>query len=290
IARTIMHRYTPSFRGPAMDVPVTLARFRSMESTHREDLTIAVAYALPSPPEAKDEPPEHQFGAFFLDAQGNRMFELRDPYTRTTEAGAVMLHSGTQSALLRCVSLYTAPDSGFLSLEWIRSEDEAVCVKRQPYHAEPLLGSPAISDVMVAKDVQRGTSTYPLQRGEIDILPLPYTTLQRGSKPFIYFEVYDLAQREDGSTDFDLHITLSRVEERSGIADAFSTLLNAIGLSEDESMTTTTGYVTQGPHAQLFLQLDVEQWDPGEYEILVTIADHVRKEEAERRLRLQLVD
>jgi hypothetical protein len=160
---------------------------------------------------------------------------------------------------------------------------------RKRIRLEALEDRPELSDIVFATTIARDAPHLPLQRGRLGIAPYPWAHFGPNSTPSIYFEVYDLGVDEEGRSDFDVLVTLRSRDEDDGIFGSFESLLEGLGLMENPELTTTTGYMTEGPMAQLYMQIDFSAYTPGAYELRVRIVDHIRGEEIERRVPVDLV-
>lgn len=291
LARIEPYRYRPSGIHRQMVVPSALFRFRSDESTHPGDLEVAIAYALPVASAAgATDPAAHDFGVFLLDDFGRWLFEKREKVDAAEGAAGLRKTFEGAPVLLRCPSFLTAPDSGNLSLEWLRTADGASAVRRQYIALQPLEGQPALSDIVLASTVARDAPHLPLQRGALGIAPYPWSRIAAQGKPTVYFEVYDLGLDTDGNADFDLHITLRARDDDANILDLLSTMLEPLGIGGDDALTSTTGYMTAGSRAQLYLQLDLAAYESGNYDLRVRVEDHVRGRSAEQTIPLELTE
>ncbi|MDT8324546.1 MAG: GWxTD domain-containing protein, partial [Bacteroidota bacterium] len=289
LARVLPYRYRPSGKTRHMFVPSTLFRFRSNESTHPGDLEIAIAYAMPlvSGVDTADVT-AHEFGVFLLDDYGRRLFEQRETVRAETDGVGLRKNYEGVPVILRCPTFFSAADSGNLSLEWLRDSDGAAAVRRHHVALRALDGQPALSDIVLASTVAHDAPQLPLQRGTLGISPYPRPRVAPHSRPTVYFEVYELGLDSNGNTDFDLQITMTAQEGGGSIFDALTTLLEPLGIGGRDALTTTTGYITAGPQAQLYLQLDLRAYDAGMYDLRVRIDDHVRSSSIEQSIPLEI--
>jgi GWxTD domain-containing protein len=290
LSRTAFYHCTPSFRGTVLAVPATVFRFRCMESSIPGDLEVAIAYTMPLLGSMdQDADAAHTFGVFLFDEEGRRLFEKREQIGAGENDHGLIRKSASGPVLLRCPTFYSSPDSGILSLEWIRTADGATGIMRKRIRLEALEDRPELSDIVFATTIARDAPHLPLQRGRLGIAPYPWAHFGPNSTPSIYFEVYDLGVDEEGRSDFDVLVTLRSRDEDDGIFGSFESLLEGLGLMENPELTTTTGYMTEGPMAQLYMQIDFSAYTPGAYELRVRIVDHIRGEEIERRVPVDLV-
>ncbi len=80
--------------------------------------------------------------------------------------------------------------------------------------------------------------------------------------------------------DFDQKITIKKINEENGIQKAINSVLGLVGVSKNnEGITLSSNYKTQGKNSQIYLQLDMNKSQPGDYLILVTISDNISKKE-----------
>lgn len=288
LARTILWNHNPMYRRPSMEVPFSITRFRSNQGNRPTDMDLIISYSLPLvsdtgtgvadtttalfPNNGGAASDEHHFGFFLLDELGRRMFDLKE-----TKANG--RHETTWRGEAACVfaqSVFSGPDSGLCSLEWLRKEDGAAYVQRFPFNLRSLHARPALSDILLAHEVLRDPEVHaPLRRASFAITPNPSGRIIPGTRPVLYFELYDLGLSQEGLSDFDIEISIQTREEKKGIGALFQGILSAIGIGGERRLLASTGYVTDVSTAQLSLALDLDAYDPGDYLLTVRVIDHV---------------
>lgn len=300
LARTIVRERNPMYRRPTLDIPCTITRFRSEESTRDRDVDLVISSSVAITPDgaAPDSNVEetvsdgrdrgYQFGFFLLDARGRRTLSVRD--SLTLPPGRHDPNAGlTDTTLIHCHTLYTPPDSGLCSIEWHRSRDGAAQVRRVPFSTGRFDERPALSDILLAREVRSDDGRdAPLRRRGLAIIPNPSHRITRSEQPVLYFEVYDLGRDENGWTDFDVELSVAPVPSETGVGAFWSDLLSTLGLRTDRRTRTETGYRTDVDDLPIHMALDVRAFPPGAYELRVLLRDHIRGEERERTCRFHL--
>ncbi|MDX9758206.1 MAG: GWxTD domain-containing protein [Bacteroidota bacterium] len=294
LARTTVWAGNPMYRRPALHIPCAITRFRCLESTRTSDVDLLVSSAVVMIPSggATDAPAGdsasracdggYQFGFFLLDAQGRRTLAARDslmppPEIRDRNAGVM------DTTLIHCHTLFSPPDSGLCSIEWLRPSDGAAQVLRLPFSTGRFDQRPALSDILLAREVRLDDGRpAPLRRHGRAIVPNPSYRISRSEQPVLYFEIYDLGRDAEGWTDFDLEFSIAPTRGGRTGGGFWSSLLSTLGLHADHHTRTTTGYRTDTVNLPIHTALDVQAFPAGAYELRVRLRDHIRDEERER--------
>jgi hypothetical protein len=129
---------------------------------------------------------------------------------------------------------------------------------------EYLLGMEALA--------KKDTSKALDYRNNISILPNPTKYFNNKLPLYLYYEVYNLAKGQNNLTDFEQRITIQKKEE-GGI---FSSFLDAIGIDKSgNKVSLSSNYQTQEKDPQMYLQLDMNSYEPGDYIINVSAKDKI---------------
>jgi hypothetical protein len=145
-----------------------------------------------------------------------------------------------------------------------------------------------ISDILLASDVETGRlANYPVTRKNITILPNPLGSFNKDQKLFIYYEIYNLDLEKNGLTNFRQNIILKSIDNTGTIKKIFSPILKLIGIdSKEKKILLTSDYHTKNKNSQIYLQLDMSNYDPGNYLLTVRIKDNITGTEKEQSVSL----
>jgi GWxTD domain-containing protein len=144
----------------------------------------------------------------------------------------------------------------------------------------------AISDIEIAGEVRdpRGGSRF--NRGDVQVIPMASRTFTENQKIYIYYEIYNLAKDEFGTTQFTTRYTIQPAEagrRRGIIASAFRAIAGLVGSGRSESVSvegeTEYGILTS---ESKYLELALPKRPPGIYRITLRIKDEIGKNEAVR--------
>jgi hypothetical protein len=172
------------------------------------------------------------------------------------------------------MEIESKPDSVSLAFEVIRKKDNGVSSNHFRFLVKDFDNRKlSMSDVLLAADVENQPGKYPLTRKDLGIVPNPTQTFNHNTDIYLYYEVYNLRQNDNQKTNFDQRITLKRVKESSFIEDIFSSLAGLFSSKHNDEITLTTNYQTFEKNSQVYLQLDMNNYQPGDYIVTVTIDD-----------------
>ena len=123
------------------------------------------------------------------------------------------------------------------------------------------------------------------------ILPNPTGIFSKDQEMYIYYEAYNLEKNENGFTDFEQTILLKKSDEEGvSIGKLFGSVLKFVGLKDkDQEVSLTTKYQTKDKDSQVYLQLDMSDYEPGNYLLTVRIKDKIsgRVQESSAKLTWQ---
>ena len=166
------------------------------------------------------------------------------------------------------------PDSGILAFEIIRDTDNGVFANRTNFKIKKFSETKLdISDIILASEVDK-SNNLALKRKDLNLLPNPLNTFTSINQIFIYYEVYNLSFNDSSISNFEQRITISRIEENSNLENFFNSLLGVMGLGKDEkTLTLTTEYQAYEKDVPVYLQLDMNKYEKGDYKINIEIKD-----------------
>ncbi len=137
-----------------------------------------------------------------------------------------------------------------------------------------------ISDLELAWEIASKETAGKFAKGDLNVIPMPSRTYQKGQSVFVYFEIYNLKKDEFGQTHYYVsHTITSRnaTEQVSNISRLFRW-----GTGRREELAVT--YEQQGDTTQEveYVELALDEQLPGRYSLKVSINDKNSGESAEK--------
>ena len=197
--------------------------------------------------------------------------------------------SKDKELLVNSLNLILSPDSGYFALEVQRKTDKGVSANHDKLAVRKFDNiNLDISDIVLASDIKAENEIiYPLKRHKINILPNPPGIFTEKNKLFIYYEVYNLQMDKTGLAKFEQKITITKVEERSGLSKFFGSILSVFGDNNDNnSITLSTNYQSYTKNPQIYFQLDMNKYEEGNYILTIKIKDNISGKETEQNTKL----
>ncbi len=281
--------YHPEFDGPAFEIPFNYAQFRDFENNKLTDLYIDYCIKPDEQENNADYNYKHTIGIFFFDNLFNKIAQNKTATNQLSEANKIELpDSGFY--YINTEELTSPPDTGSLSFEIIRNSDKGVSAHHGKFRIRNYnLTSLQMSDVVLASKVERNTTVAGrINRKDYSILPNPTGIFSKDQDLYIYYEVYNLAKDEKGLTNFEQTIILKKKgEEGISIGKLVGSVLKFIGVQgEEQQVGLTSKYQTKDKDSQIYLQLDMADYDPGNYLLTVKIKDNITGKEIEKDVNL----
>lgn len=275
--------YEPKFKGPVFTIPYAVAQFKNLDNDEDTSTQLYVNYALDI---SKDYEymnrynVQHQSGLFLFDSSNKQIGQKVDEFTYLGKDN-VLKFSSAEKFWINSLETETGQDSVSLAFEVIRKRDGGVSTNHfkllvKDYNKKDL----EMSNIVLAAAVDKDSpGKYALTRDNIGILPNPTGTFTRSTPIYLYYEAYNLRQDKDKKTNFEQRITLKRVNDNSFIENVFSSLAGLFGSGSNDEVTLTTDYQSFNKNTPVYLQLDMNGYQPGDYIITVTIEDKVADKE-----------
>ena len=284
VRRVRFEYYIPKFEGPAFTIPHNIVQFKNLNRNNITD--IYFNYALNFDDSLVDKSLinyRYDWGLFFNDKNLNPIrkhkgYVSRLPLSNTIKADSIKY-------AINSAKMSVKPDSGMLAFEIIRDRDKGVFSNHENFIAEKFKSdSLDLSDILLAEKINKDSlNSFPLRRNNINILPNPTSAFSKKVNLYLYYEIYNLEVNHNGLTDFDQKITVKKVNEENGLQKAINSVVSFIGINKkNEGITLSSKYQTPDKNSQIYLQLDMNVLDPGNYIILVTISDNIAKKEVSR--------
>ena len=278
--------YHPKFEGPIFSVPNAAYQLKDFDKDNLTDLFIGYGIKLPEKIERdRDLKYEHTTGIFLFDSYFRKIAENKSKIEYLNDINKIEIpDSGI--LFINAEKLISRADSGNLAFEIMRVADKGV----SSYHGKFKLrsfnsSSLDMSDIVLASIVDRDKKIAGrINRSDYSILPNPTGIFSEDQNLYIYYEVYNLEKDERGLTDFQQTIILQKKgEEDFSIGKLAGSVLKFIGIKGDEQrLGLTSKYQTKEKDSKIYLQLDMNGYEPGNYILSVRIKDNISGRETEQ--------
>ncbi len=171
-----------------------------------------------------------------------------------------------------------------LSVEFETASGQTVAVQRREIMVPNYDQTGVIlSDIMLAYSVEQTENGAPLSAAEIvrrdlSILPAPWSVYSTEWPIYLYFEIYGLALNAQGSTDYDIEITLEPKNTDRGIRRIVG------GIFGRNKEGVSVSYKGSGSRSEesLYQILDASDQETGLYTLTLVVRDNETGEESER--------
>ena len=176
------------------------------------------------------------------------------------------------------------PGDHELSVEFETASGQTVAVQRRAISVPDFSSDAlALSDLMLAYQVEDTPDGQPLGANEIvrdnlSILPAPWSVYSAEWPIYLYFELYGLAINEEGSTDYDVEITLTPKDTRRG----FRRVIGGIFGGGNEGVSVAYHGSGTVSNESVYQILDASKQPMGLYTITLQVEDNVTGQKAER--------
>jgi len=130
-------------------------------------------------------------------------------------------------------------------------------------------------------------------RGALKVVPLPSLAFRAGQPVYLYYELYGLEPGDDGRARYHTEYTIKTRERKRNIAvKLLSSVGNLLGSGEErgeEVGIEVDGEAAPAERIAETLALDLNESEPGPYEIVVSVQDRASGKKVERRASFVLV-
>ncbi|MGD8780282.1 MAG: GWxTD domain-containing protein [Ignavibacteria bacterium] len=270
--------YKPEFKGPQFDLPFNICQMRGKYTTD-----IYLNFSIDQK-EISGENSVYKdginYGVFLFDKYMNPIIEIRDSLSRFTNSNSVKTDR-ENSYLVKSLHSPFPPKEGNFAFEVVRKKDKGVSTNRIKLKVKKFPKNDVLlSDIVLASDVKiADASGTTIKRENYNILPNPVATFSNDTPLFLYFEIYNLRKDNSNLTNFEQRITIQEKEEE-GLSDILNSLGDFIGIdSRGDKITLSSNYSTLESDPKIYLQLDMSDYDEGEYIIGVTVKDNITGKE-----------
>ena len=261
LRKTKPEEYFPLFDGPIFSLDYKTYQFASYSNTFTD---IWVSYKINYSDTASEKDK-------FINGCVTGLFLYDNSFIKVAEQKIMTTPDLSTDYSINTIGLTAAPVKGNLSFEMIRNMDRGVAA----YHGKFLVrkfkkDDLDISDLVLATKVNpEGEIQGALRRNNVSLVPNPSKQFTNGNDLFIYYELYNLERDQNKLTDFVQSVSIISKEE-----GLFNTIATIVGLNKDgKRISLASSYRTQEKDPQIYLQLDMSKYEPGNYIIAVTIKD-----------------
>ena len=281
VRRVRFEFYAPKYEGPSFTIPYNIVQFKDLNNKNNTDVYINYALNYTDSLVKKNSINlNYEWGLFFHDDYFNPIYQNKG-YTVQLPLSNTIKTDSAQYAI-SSAKMSIKPDSGTLAFEIIRTSDKGVSSYHENFIMERFNhDSLDLSNILLAeKVVKNSENTLPVKRKDIGILPNPTSAFSERNHLYLYYEVYNLETNNDNLTNFIQRITIKQINKQNGLQKTISTVLSLIGIDKNkEGITLSSKYRTPDKNPQMYLQLDMNNAETGEYKIIVTIFDNISKKE-----------
>lgn len=270
LKQVLFQDYKPSYEGPEFSVPLNTYQFKSEKYYHTD---LFLSYNL-NPADTslavENFNDGYDLGFFLFDLRGNKITDVKKNYASNNFSGSGIKYN---SLLVTAV-----PDTLTLAFELLRKKDKGVLSYHTKYRIKEFRESKMdVSGIVLASAIDIGTlNDGAIIRKNISVIPNPSNKFTRNDQLFIYYEVYNLAMNKEKLTSFDQEITIREKDEDSQLGGILNKVGDILGIGKSgEKITLTSHYQTLERDPQIYLQLDLSGYEPGNYIVTITIKDQI---------------
>jgi GWxTD domain-containing protein len=145
----------------------------------------------------------------------------------------------------------------------------------------------SMSSIVLASRVDPAGASGKFARGDMKVVPLPSLRFRVGQPVFVYYEIYGLSPGEDGRTRYRTEYTVRTRERKRNIAvKVLGAVGNLIGTRKEKAEEvglSVDGEAAQAERLRETIALDLNESEPGPYELIVEIEDLATGKEVKRR-------
>ena len=256
--------YTPEYEGPSFKVPFAVYQFKS-SNPNFTDAYLSYSINPKDSSTLKETFDEgYNIGLFYLDRFLNKKISEKKFFKALED----------NSPYVNSLFMEAQPDSGSLAFEMIRKKDKGVFSLHGRFGFKNFSETDLeMSDVVLSSDVEENQNMNgDIVRKNISVLPKPGNHFAKNSPLFLYYEIYNLSKGQNNLTDFEQRITIQKKEN----GELLNSILQAVGLDKSgNKVRLSSNYQTQDKDSQMYLQLDMSKYEPGDYIINVSVKDKI---------------
>lgn len=222
-------------------------------------------------------------GTFLVSAERDMLVERRSRlYGLRTDQ---VMQFQEQALWIDTQQMQAPPGDHDLSLEFETVSGQTVAMQRRAVTVDAFDDeSMALSDMLLAYRVEDAPDGTPIGsneivRGALSILPAPWPVYATQWPIYLYFEIYGLGRDENGNTDYDVEITLTPKDEKTGVRR----LVDRVIGGGDAGVSVSYHGSGTSPDEALYQILDASQEEMGLYELELRVRDNIGRGSAVRQ-------
>ena len=222
-------------------------------------------------------------GTFLIGAQRDILVERRRTiYGLRTDQ---VVEFEEQNLWVDTQAMQAPPGDHEVSVEFETASGQTVAVQRRPITVPDFSGARlSLSDIMLAYRVEntadgKALGASEIVRGDLSILPAPWSVYATDWPIYLYFEIYGLGVDPNGATDYDVEIRLSPKQQRKGVRRLIGGILGGA----DEGVSVSYHGSGREADERLYQILDASKQEMGLYSLTLRVRDNVTGQRSERR-------
>jgi GWxTD domain-containing protein len=288
VQRVRNETYDPKFEGPKFIVPYQIVQFKDPKES-KTDLLVNYGLRFADSLSVRNNFVESHIAGLFLFSNMFRLIsEKRDSIPLLSLANKIEIDD-TTSIVVNTLSMKAPADSGNFAFEIERNKDKGISSNHFKLAVRHFSNTNLdMSDIVLANEIdESNTNRYSLSRENISLLPNPVSIFSDKNKIFVYYEIYNLTPDSNGICNVEQQLTIREKDEGSSISKALNSFLNIFSLGKDEQQVTLTSqYQFNNKNPQVYFQLDMNRYEPGNYLLTVKIKDNITGKESEKDVNL----
>ena len=271
--RTIPDRYAYTAPGRQVELPYLVNAFKGADG----QADLYVHYGVPIHTYDASQPMIEvtaNVGTFLVGPERNLLMERRRTiYGLRT---AQIIPFAETNLWVDTQQMQAPPGPHQLSVEFETASGATVAVQRGDVDVPAFGTELALSDVLLAYNVAETADGQALGAADIvrhglSITPAPWSVYAHERPVYLYFEAYNLTQRAEGPTDYEVEIRLVPKEKGGGLGRVFKRWFGG----DEQSVAarySAAGTVADEVQYQI---LDVTDYPPGLYTLTVRLQDRI---------------
>ncbi|MFQ5570739.1 MAG: tetratricopeptide repeat protein [Rhodothermales bacterium] len=280
----VPHRSQYEPRAQREPVPYLVSTFKGIDG--KADVYVSYGIPVPFKPARNALALTIRTGTFLLHPDRGLAVEQRQSFTSL--ASRQITRFDERPHWLNAQHLQAAAGTYEIAVEFETETARVVGFERSAVTVPDYTGDALmLSDVMPAYDIfesAEGRSTKPIAEGyivrhDVAIRATPRAVFPSGQPLFLYFETYNLAQRDDGATAYEIEAVLVPWDGRAG--GLTKLLRNVFGGKQREGVSVRFDDQGATPHEAHYMLLDTQDQPPGRYVLALRVRDKVTGASAE---------
>jgi len=173
------------------------------------------------------------------------------------------------------------PDSGMLAFEISRYKDQGISSSHLPWVTKSFDGNTlSMSDIMLGSAIEfKPSGKSYLKRKNIYILSNPSHHFSGIKSLNVYYEIYNLNFDINQMTNFEQKIRIESYTNKGDgnfLSKIYDNITKMLGLRSDgQIVELRTPYQTQSKDTQVYFELEMGNYSPGEYKLSIEVNDNL---------------